>query len=129
MFKQGITIFEWSLGLPIEGDNQLLNYNIDSDSSYESNDSDDKWIYSSNSDTYYDNNNDVDEDLNNIIVTDDDDTNLEHSSGKSNTRSYSDDDVYQDNDNTIVEDDDYFHPPSKILDFDSLSSNNDTSSG
>ena len=35
----------------------------------------------------------------------------------------------QDNYNTIVQDDYYFHPSSNILDIDSLSSNNDTSSG
>ena len=37
--------------------------------------------------------------------------------------------MYQDNEDTIVQDDDSVHPPSKILDIDSLSSDDDTSSG
>ena len=37
--------------------------------------------------------------------------------------------MYQDNEDTIVQDDDSIHPPSKILDIDSLSSDDDTSSG
>ena len=128
VFKQGRPIFEWSSGVPIKDNNQIINYNSDSDSLYESDDSDYESISSSNSDTDYDNNNDVDEDLGSIIVTDDYETNLEHSSDEINTHSSSDDDVDQDNDNAIVQDDDYIHPPSKILDIDPLSSNYDTSS-
>ena len=37
--------------------------------------------------------------------------------------------MYQDNDDTIVQDDDYVHPLSEILDIDSLSYEDDTSSG
>ena len=52
-----------------------------------------------------------------------------HSADKRNTHLSNDYDVDQENDNTIFQDDDYVHPPSDILDIDSLSSDDDTSSG
>ena len=126
VFKQGRHIFEWSPYLPIKDYDKILNYNIDSDSSNDSDEIDNVSISSSNSDTGYDINNNVDEDFDNIIVTDNDEMNLEHILDKRSTHLSSDDDVDQDNDDMKVQDYDSIHPPSKILDIDSFSYNDDT---